>query len=304
MKIIFRVMAPFLFLLSACLPAAKEARVIRDNAYADHPGADPNLTSLDVYLPTEKEGCPVVLWVHGGGWQAGDKTDLIEQKARYFVSRNFVFASANHRLFPDAEFPVFIEDVADAVGWAYENIGQYGGDPQRMILMGFSSGAHIVSLIAADGGYLSTRGVERDAIKAVVSVDSAAYDLPLLSKYYKGKLEGTHGRVFGDDPELWKAASPITYLGQADSIPPFLLAYSRGVYADEVNPNLKEQAEHFTQALQRRGFTAILSPFPAKTHQQLEERLGLPYDPLTKTIMAFLQNTAGLDLSCQTESVR
>lgn len=302
MKRFLPTLAFAILLLSACAPAAAPVRVFRDIVYAAHAGADPNLTSLDIYSPVGKDGCPVILWIHGGGWQAGDKTDLIEQKSDYFVSQGFVFASANHRLFPEAEFPVFVRDIADAVAWVKDNIEGYGGDPQRVILIGFSSGAHIAALLVTDSSYLSAHGIRSDEIEAVVAVDSAAYDLPLLSKYYKGKLEGTHGFVFGGDPALWRAASPVTFLENARGIPPILLVYSRGVYEDQVNPNFKEQAEHFADALQQSGYIVSLASFQKETHQELDENLGLPYDPLTGKIMAFLRETAGMNLSCKRET--
>jgi acetyl esterase/lipase len=299
MRNFFSTLAIILVLTTACVPAKTEAQVFRDIAYANYPGTDPNLNSLDVYSPLGKEGCPVILWVHGGGWQIGDKTDLIEQKAQYFLSQNFVFVSTNYRLFPDAAFPVFVQDVASAIAWINDNIDQYGGDPQRIILVGFSSGAHIVTLLATDNDYLAEHHLQPDVIDAVVSVDSAAYDLPLLSKYYKGKLEGTHGFIFGNDPDIWKAASPITFLKKSSFVPPMLLVYSRGVYEDQVNPNFKEQAEHFSQVLQKYGDIVAIAPFQKLTHQQLDERLGLPFDPLKKEIMTFLRDTANLSLSCQ-----
>lgn len=299
MKRLLHTLSLSILLLAACVPAASDARIFRNIVYASHSHTDPNLTSLDIYSPAGKDGCPVILWIHGGGWQVGDKTDLIEHKWRYFVARNFVFVSANYRLFPEAKFPLFVQDIADAIAWTKDNIEQYGGDPQRLVLMGFSSGAHIAALLVTDSGYLSAHGLRPDEIAAVIAVDSAAYDLPLLSKYYKGKLEGTHGFVFGNDPQVWQAASPVTFLENASDIPPILLVYSRGVYKDQLNPNFRKQAERFAEALQQNGIVVSLASFENKTHQELDKDLGMPYNPLTREIMTFLRETASLNLSCK-----
>ncbi len=288
-----------LVLFAGCALKRVEAQIVRDLAYAKHANADPNLTTLDVYSPPGKSGCAVVVWVHGGGWFAGDKTDLIEPKAQFFLSDDFVFVSVNYRLLPDSPFPRFVQDVSDALGWVNENIAQYGGDPERIVLVGFSSGAHIVSLIAANPNYLENRDLAPKTLKAVISVDSAAYDLPLLSNYYKGKLEGTHGAVFGNDPKIWKSASPITFLNPSSHIPPMLLIYSRGVYEDQVNPNLSEQAENYSAALKRVGADAQVIAFLNRTHQQLDESLGVWNDPLTRSISKFLRGIEGLEPSCQ-----
>jgi acetyl esterase/lipase len=94
--------------------------------YAVHDGIDANLNSLDIYLPPAGEdddcsGRPLVVWVHGGGWHEGDKTDGIGDKVRLFTGAGYAFASINYRLTditlepPAPQYPVHDQDTADAV---------------------------------------------------------------------------------------------------------------------------------------------------------------------------------------------
>ena len=94
---------------------------------------------LDVQAPAGAKNLPVVFWIHGGGWQTGDKTQVAE-KPRAFTDAGFVFVSMNHRLLPSVEMGDIIRDVAKAMRWTHDNIAKQGGDPTRVLVMGHSSG--------------------------------------------------------------------------------------------------------------------------------------------------------------------
>ena len=107
-------------------------------------GVDANLNSLDIYLPPAGEdddctGRPLVVWVHGGGWHEGDKTDDIGDKVRLFTGAGYAFASVNYRLTdvtlepPAPQYPVHDQDTADAVAWlvAHADAARRGRAPGR-----------------------------------------------------------------------------------------------------------------------------------------------------------------------------
>ena len=118
---------------SLCLLSVAHAQNVKSNI----PYADPahERQVLDVYSPNGAKNLPVVFWIHGGGWQQGDKTD-IQIKPKVFSERGFIFVSTNYRLLPHVEMDVLIRDVAKAFGWTYRNIAKYGGDPQRFFCDG------------------------------------------------------------------------------------------------------------------------------------------------------------------------
>ncbi|MCZ7529662.1 MAG: alpha/beta hydrolase [Acidimicrobiia bacterium] len=151
-----------------------EASTALDVPYASHPGTDPRLTSVDVYAPP-RHGCeplPVVVWVHGGAWITGDKSSRVDDKIALFGDAGYVFVSVNYRLTdPEAEdplrYPAHNEDVAQALAWLVESVDDYGGDPEKVAVLGHSAGAGIVAAIATDPRYLGAHDLGLDAIDCV-----------------------------------------------------------------------------------------------------------------------------------------
>src|SRR5207253_4162052 len=122
----------------------------RNIPYADH--ADERQV-LDVYAPQNARNLPVVFWIHGGGWQTGDKTD-VQIKPQAFMDKGFVFVSTNYRLLPSVDMATIVRDVAKSIHWVHEHIAEYGGDPKRLLIMGHSAGAQLAALICTDDRYL------------------------------------------------------------------------------------------------------------------------------------------------------
>ncbi len=228
--------------------------IAADIPYVVRPGADPRQTSLDVYIPAAAAGLPVLMYVHGGGWSSGDK-DAVGAKAAYFTAHGFVFVSINYRLIPAAWPAQQAADVAQAVAWVKENIGGYGGDRARLFVLGHSAGAHLTALIASDETYLREAGLGPGALRGVILLDSAAYDVEQLMRSPEGKTEPFRP-AFGDDPAQWPRVSPRAKIGPGKSIPPHLLLLSTG------SGQRRPAAESLAGAL--RGWESTLtSPTPA-----------------------------------------
>ena len=132
-------------------------------------GVNPTSLILDVYTPTEAHNLPVLLYVHGGGWVSAGRSDFyVSTKPNGFTQQGYIFVSTNFRLVPEAEFPAHCQDIASAVAWLYENISDYGGDPERIYITGHSSGAHLAPLVGTDERYLKENGLTLNVIKAVI----------------------------------------------------------------------------------------------------------------------------------------
>jgi len=116
---------------------AQAQNLTSDIPYAD---SEHERQVLDIYTPDGAKDIPVVFWIHGGGWQTGDKTD-VQIKPRVFTERGLVFVSVNYRLLPQVEMGELIRDVAKSVSWVHKNIARHGGDPEQIIVMGHSAGA-------------------------------------------------------------------------------------------------------------------------------------------------------------------
>ena len=140
-------------------------------------GADPK-QRLDLVKPAGGAKAPVLLFVHGGGWSIGDKAHAAGGKARWANSNGWAFASANYRLVPQATVESQAADVASAIAWLRANAASQGLDPDRIVLMGHSAGAHLAALVGTDPRYLRAAGVPIDAVRGVVLLDGAGYDVP------------------------------------------------------------------------------------------------------------------------------
>jgi len=198
----------------ASLPAG--VHVMRDVPYGSN-----THQRMDVYLPQQAAGAPVILMVHGGGWRRGGKAmrTVIENKAARWVPKGFIFISTNYRLLPKAGPLEQAEDVARALAAAQAKAASWGGDPARFILMGHSAGAHLVALLTASP--LIAPGLGIKPWLGTIALDSAALDVVQIMEARHFPL---YDRAFGTDATYWQSASPYHQL--AASAAPLLAVCS------------------------------------------------------------------------------
>lgn len=247
---------------------------------------------LDIYAPekTAAEPLPVVFWIHGGGWQAGDKGD-VALKPKVLTERGFVFVSTNYRLLPEVSMEVLMADVATAVGWVHRNIAQYGGDPQRIFVGGHSAGAQVAALICIDERYLKQAGVALSALRGSIPVDGDTYDIPKIimtaehrQALYGGKMfTFGHRQKFGNDPEKHVDFSAVTHVAKGKSIPPFLILYFSG------NPDTTAQARRLEAVLKESEIPVTVLGKQDSNHSRLNNELGQSDDPATQELFKFLE---------------
>src|SRR5260221_645447 len=158
-----------LLLAFAILSEARAQDVKRDIPYADPADAR---QVLDVYSPRDAKNLPVVFWIHGGGWQAGDKAS-VQIKPQVFIDKGFVFVSTNYRLLPSVDMATIVRDIARSIRWVHDHIVEHGGDPQRLFIMGHSAGAQLAALVSIDDRHLKAEGLSLAILKGCVPVDCA-----------------------------------------------------------------------------------------------------------------------------------
>jgi len=251
------------------LPAG--ARAQRDLAY----GPDP-AHRMDVYLPKVPQNAPVLFMVHGGAWMYGDKaaSGVVSNKISYWLPKGYILVSVNYRLSPPEPLQQ-AEDVAKALAFAQSQARLWGADEARFVVVGHSSGAHLVSLLASDPSIALGQGAK--PWLGTVALDSAAFDV--------GKIMGTrhfafYDRVFRDDPSYWRNASPIHRLKTA---PKPMLA----VCSSERRISCP-QAQSFVDKVIALGGQAKVVPI-AKSHAAINHDLGLP-GPYTEAVDAFMRS--------------
>lgn len=246
---------------------------------------------LDIHTPEKlrARNLPVMFWIHGGGWQVGDKSD-VGLKPKVLTERGFIFVSTNYRLLPDVKMDELIADVAKSLGWVHRNIAKYGGDPKRIFVGGHSAGAQIAALICTDDRYLKKEGMTFEALKGCVPVDGDTYDIPKIIStaehrcmIYGWKLPTYgHRQKFGNDPEKHIDFSAVTHVASDKGIPPFLLLYFSG------NPDTGAQAKILASALRSGKIPVTSFGKQDSNHRALNNDLGKPDDHATKALYDFL----------------
>jgi acetyl esterase/lipase len=212
--------------LSACSPTSVlnamaprgSVTVTHDVAYAD--GAR---RTLDVYAPRASGApAPVAVFFYGGGWETGSK-DMYRFVGATLAARGVITVIPDYRLYPRVRFPAFMRDAAEAVAWTRSNAGRFGGDANRLFLIGHSAGGQIATLLALDDSYLRADGMAPSEVCGVIGL-AGPYDfLPLRSDTLKA--------IFGPEAERPRS-QPINYVSA--QAPPMLLLAGRD--DDTVDP--------------------------------------------------------------------
>jgi acetyl esterase/lipase len=157
--------------------------ITRSIAYGEAPRQ-----TLDVYRPASAAKSPVVVFFYGGSWETGDKETYLFV-ATALAQRGYVVVVPDYRVYPEVRYPVFLEDNARAVRWAKDNAARFGGDPNKLFIMGHSAGAYNAAMLVLDNRWLKEVGLTPDKDVAGLVGISGPYDfLP---------LDGTLATIFG-----------------------------------------------------------------------------------------------------------
>lgn len=247
------------------------------------------LQTLDVYSPPAAKNLPVVFWIHGGGWQGGDKSD-VHVKPQVFCGKGFVFVSTNYRLLPNVDMATLTRDVAKAVRWVHEHIAEYGGDPNRLLIMGHSAGAQLAALLCTDDRYLKEEGLSLAIIKACVPVDGDTYDIPAMIEVAETRCR-VHGlplpkfghRIkFGNDEAKHKDFSAVTHVSKGKGIPPFFILHVAN------HPDVTAQAQRLGNVLKEASVPVTVFGAKETTHSKINADLGRPNDAATTAMFEFI----------------
>jgi arylformamidase len=217
---------------------------------------------FDAYLPGTVGG-PLLLFVHGGAWAAGDKRSRsILANVRHWTARGFVVVSTNYRLLPRAHPLEQARDVALALGQAQQRAPGWGADSTAVVLMGHSSGAHLAALLTAEPALGREQGA--DPWRGTVCLDNPAFDVPGLMAARHASL---YDRAFGTNQGYWRTVSPLHVLAR-DARPLLAVCSTRGQAACA-------QAHAFAERATRGGMKVQVQPVDLR-HLDVQRQLGLP----------------------------
>jgi len=266
---------------------------------------------LDVFIPKcpfPRPQLPVCLFVHGGAWSRGDKRNNINRRlyaniAEAMCRHQIVTVLANHRLSPSVQHPEHAKDIARCVVWIYQNISKFGGNPQKILLMGHSSGAHLLAFCLSDQKWLEEQGdnaIEAfKSVKAFVGI-SGPYNLHHILKHPFGPLV-VGEEVFGPpDLSQWALASPLqrcqaSFACPLQNVSVLLLSASQDL------PWVLQDSEDLITALKGREVSQNIASghstrahkhtiISDENHMSIVYNIGQEFDAVTPIIMSFLKN--------------
>jgi len=233
----------------AAVGCGADVEEIRGLAYDDRYGT---ATTMDIYTPLDgREDRPAVMLIHGGGWHAFSKETYQEQAIR-LAGAGFVTANINYRLVPDGVYPRIIQDCVCALAFFRAHADDYGFDPDRVALMGYSAGGHLVSLLGVAievEEFQPTCAAGSTGPPNAVIAGAGPQDLRELA--WADAVQDLIGGTIEEYPERYDLASPIAHV--AAGAPPYLFVHGTGDVFVPV-----EQSEHMRDALVNAGNDARL----------------------------------------------
>ncbi|HKK53107.1 MAG TPA: alpha/beta hydrolase, partial [Myxococcota bacterium] len=238
---------------------------------------DAERQALDVFTPDEapEDGArrAVIVFFYGGSWQRGSK-ESYRFVASQLAERGLVVVLPDYRLHPEVHFPAFVHDAADAVAWALEHASEYGGDPERVFVMGHSAGAHLAALVHYDERFLDQAGADRDPCGFIGL--SGPYDfLPLVSPNLK--------KIFPSGSR--EESQPVRFVDGGEG--PALLIH--GMQDDTVKPR---NSASLAEAVRQAGGQADLRIYDDLGHVATLLSLWEPLDfvaPTLEDVLGFIE---------------
>jgi acetyl esterase/lipase len=252
---------------------------------------------LDLYTPSgAPTGLPTLLYLHGGGWAVGDKSDAAVERLLPLVAHGFAVASANYRLVPSVTYPAPVHDVKAAVRWLRANAGEYGLDPDRIALGGASAGGHLASLAALTTGDAALEGDVGDHVGVSSAVGAVVAYFPGSDLLVSGGRNPLESQVLpppptaallglariDDDPGLARAASP-RYRAHAGAPPHLILHGDRDTMVNH------EQSRVLHDALSAAGASSLFLLMGGAGHEGPE----FARPAITAAVAGFLAEELG-----------
>lgn len=281
---------PLLALLGACSAVDVLNSAIPDSGFHRTAGIaygpDPR-QRLDVYRPVPvREDAPVVVFFYGGRWQSGARGDY-RFIGEALTAMGAVAVIPDYRLYPEVIFPAWMEDGAEAVNWARRNAARFGGDPNQILLVGHSAGAHTAALLVLDERYLEAAGVPRSAILGAVGIVGPYDFLP---------FEDADLRALFGPPPGWPETQPIRFV-DGDEPPLLLLQAGADRTVDPHNaPNLEARVRAAGGEVER-------IVYPRLGHLTIIGALAAPLRgiaPVWRDIARFLRARTAIEASDST----
>ncbi|UJP65415.1 alpha/beta hydrolase [Mongoliitalea daihaiensis] len=243
--------------LSAC--SLKRVERFKEITYLEASDSLPE-KKLNVFKPKKAQNAPVLLFIHGGSWDSGNK-EIYNFLGTRFAKKGVVTVIMDYPLSPDYQVQSMALASAHAVNWMYESIEQYGGSKDRLFVSGHSAGGHLASLISVNDRYFQQLEVS-NPIKGTVLIDAAGLDMKWFLEEMNYEPGTSYNIPFTDSPEVWEETSPIYHLDS--HAPPMLI-----LLGGRTLPGITLTTERFMEAYRE------IEPNPNFIFQKRKKHKGM-----------------------------
>jgi acetyl esterase/lipase len=259
---------------------AAQVRVAKHINYGSQPAIE---NTLHIYHQKQAINQDVIVFIHGGSWSSGKK-ETYWWLGRNFAKKQVVTAIIDYPLAPNATYKEMAFACAQAVKWVKDSIDHYGGNPNRIFVMGHSAGGHLAELINADPQYFKAIGIS-NPIRGIILNDAFGLDMEeYLSKAEKDHYYTDFIRTFTVDPKTWQIGSPLFY--SRNIINPHLIFYGTKTY-----DAIQIQSERIYKSLTEANIPVQLIKIEGKKHVPMISQLIWGRNKLYKEIISFLEKT-------------
>ena len=249
-------------------------RVVRDVRYLQAANYADDKDKLDLYLPEGRNNAPVIVSYYGNQLMGGDKSEDAYIGHR-FAAVGFVTAVVNYRLSPGVSHPAHIQDAAASFAWVKRHAAEYGGNPDRIFVIGYSAGGYLAALLSTDPRYLAAHKLSPRDIRGTVPV-SAFYWVER-----RGVAPDRDKSVWGTSRDVWIDASPAHHL-HSDA-PPMLI-----LYADRDEDWRREQNVEVAAAMKAAARANVeIVMIGDRNHATIWSRVGDKDDETAERIIRF-----------------
>lgn len=232
---------------------------------------------LNVFLPKKKGDYPVLLFVHGGSWNSGNK-EIYDFFGSRMARRKVVTVVIDYPLAPEFKVNVMEKAVVQAVHWIQDSIANYGGDPEQIYISGHSAGAHLAALTAMKVSLFP----EGTPLRGAILNDPGGLD---MDRYLadSGQTTGKkYIKAFTEDPQIWKEHSPINFLGETDV--PLIIMEGGKTY-----PSITQTVGIFRKAAEEKGVTLEHSFYRRKHHIPMMTQFFFTWTRGYRDVLGFIK---------------
>ncbi|MDI1322790.1 MAG: alpha/beta hydrolase [Algoriphagus sp.] len=166
---------------------------------------------LNVFAPKGAKDLPVLIFIHGGSWKSGNK-EIYDFLGSRMARKEIVTVIIDYPLAPANQIQSMELAAVQSVIWTRKNIEKFGGNPDQIFISGHSAGGHLAALVGIKESNFLNPEIQ-NSLKGAILIDPAGLDMYWYLQETAGTEDGTkYLGAFTEDPEVWKAASPIYFL--------------------------------------------------------------------------------------------